>query len=276
MNASVLSIRLLSLLEKMPSSKQDVHLFRTTIRRLEVHLANPPAKIAKPLKRLRKKAGTVRDIDVHLSLLKPLLSPPAAANRALILAEQRKLREILKARHDRQLDSLQDAVADARPMLEKKLPALAGSVASIAPTARDLRRRIGRARRRFLQLTRRVPKGARQLHQLRIQTKKLRYSIEPLPTGEAVELTAKFKLVQDAIGAWHDWATLAELARRTLSADAEPLCAALEARTGREHNKARRAVQNVRSWMNRRRPASTAPEPQPTIHAIHQVIPKAG
>ncbi len=40
-NESVLSIRLLFLLERMPASKQDVHLLRTAIRHLEVRLANP-------------------------------------------------------------------------------------------------------------------------------------------------------------------------------------------------------------------------------------------
>ena len=270
MNASVLSIRILSLLERMPASKQDVHLLRTTIRRLEVQLANPPAKLAKSLRNLRKKAGKVRDIDVHLTLLKRPLSPPASADHDTISAAQEKLREILKARHDRHLGSLQDAVTDARPHMEAKLPILAERAALRVPNARSAHRQTSQARQRFLHLSRRVPKDAAQLHQLRIQTKKLRYSLEPLEAfEESVELVAKFKQVQDAIGSWHDWATLAELAQRKLpSSDAEPLCAVLQARAAREYAKAHHAVQSVRSWMGGGNPVASvaaASEPQKLI-----------
>ena len=281
MNASVLSIRFLSLLERMPSSKQDVHLLRTTIRRLEVQLANPPAKVAKLLKNLRKKAGKVRDIDVHLALLKPPLSHPASPHRDsktrdVVSDSQKELREILKARHDRRLDSLQDAVAEARPRLGSKLPALAERASLAVPSARDAHRQTKQARERFLQLPRGVPTDAGQLHRLRIKTKKLRYSLEPLQAfqgdacEDAVELAAKFKQVQDAIGAWHDWATLAQLAQRKLpSSGAEPLCAALRARTAREYRKARRAAQNVRSWIwGGKLVAAPASEPQRLIHKV--------
>lgn len=255
----------------MPSSKQDVHLLRTTIRRLEVQLANPPAKVAKPLKNLRKKAGKVRDIDVHIGLLKPPLAPSVSPDHDAISSAQERLREILKAKHDRQLDSLQKQVAEDRPLLEAKLPALADRAALRAPNARAARRQTRQARQRFLQLTRRVPTDAQQFHQLRIQIKKLRYSLEPLESlEEAAELAAKFKQVQDAIGNWHDWATLAELAQSKLSSsDAEPLCAALQARSGREYSKARRAAQNVRSWMSGRKPVASlavVSEPQRLIH----------
>lgn len=281
-DASVLSIRFLSLLERMPSSKQDVHFLRTTIRRLEVQLANPPAKVAKPLKDLRKQAGKVRDIDVHLALLKPPLPSPTSPDRDAVYASQEKLRQLLKSRRERRLDSLQAIVADAKPRLEAKLPTLAELAASSPPTASDARRQTKQARQRYLQLTRRIPTDARQLHQLRIEAKKLRYSLEPLQTfqgpafKDATELAAKFKQVQDAIGAWHDWATLAELAQRKLSSsDAEPLSAALEARTAREYAKARRIAQNVRSWMSGRKPVASltlAGEPQQSTHkVIHKV-----
>ncbi len=244
----------------MPVSKRDVHLLRTTIRRLEVQLANPPAKVAKSLKGLRKEAGKVRDIDVHLAMLKRPLSPRTSTNREAISAAQEELREILKARHDRHLSSLQDEVTDARPLLEAKLPALAEHVALGVPSASDARQRTQQARERFLQLTRRVPEDPEKLHQLRIQAKKLRYSLEPLEAfEESVELVAKFKQVQDAIGNWHDWATLAQLAQRKLSSSgAGPLCAALQARTGREYSKARRAAQSVRSWMGGGEPVASA------------------
>ena len=274
MNVSVLSIRLLSLLEKMPSSERDVHLLRTTIRRIEVQLADAAAKVAKPLKSLRKKAGKVRDVDVHLALLKPPLlpntpTPNDPTTREAIAGLQDKLREILKVRHDRQLDSLRDAVTEARPLLEAKLPAIVEHADLAEPTPRDAHRQTRQARQRFLQLTRRVPEDAQELHQLRIQAKKLRYAMEPLqPFEEAVELVAKFKQVQDAIGSWHDWATLAQLAQRKLT-DAAPICAVLQARTAREYRKARRVALNVRSWMSEPKPAAAL---TPASDRNHQTI----
>ncbi len=247
---SVLSIRLLSLIEKKPDSRHDVHQLRTTIRRLEVQLANPPKKVAKSLKHLRKKAGKVRDIDVHLGLIKTPLAPRRSPNRDAIATAQEKLRDVLKTRRDRRLDSLLDEVSDARPLLESKLPIVAEGVTRGTPSASDVHHQTSQARQRFLQLTRRVPGDPQQLHQLRIDTKKLRYSLEPLETfPEPVEAVAKFKQVQDAIGDWHDWLTLTQLAQRKLPSSAAPLCSALQARTGREYKKARRVAENVRSWI---------------------------
>src|ERR1019366_278679 len=149
----VLSIRLLALLEKVSAraGTEDVHRLRTTVRRLEVQLGAPPAKVAnrgankvankvaKSLKALRRKAGKVRDIDVHLGLLKPpRLSPsPARRPRASAPPEARpqpwaqpwaqsqdKLRQILQHKRGRQLGALRRLVAEAAPLLESRLPAL--------------------------------------------------------------------------------------------------------------------------------------------------------
>jgi CHAD domain-containing protein len=257
----------------MPSSEQDVHLLRTTIRRLEVQLADPPAKVAKSLKDLRKEAGKVRDIDVHLALLKPPLSRPRSPDRDAVSTAQEKLRAILKSRHDRRLDSLQHMVTAVRPRLVAKLPALAERAALHLSGARDAQHQTRQAREQFLQLTRRVPTDPGQLHRLRIKTKRLRYAMEPLEAfPDAAELAEKFKHVQDAVGTWHDWATLTLLAQRKLpSSDAEPLCAVLQARTGREYRKARRAAQNVRSWMSGKPAASLVIVARNSQRVIHKV-----
>jgi CHAD domain-containing protein len=236
-----------------------------------VQLGSSPARIAKTLKALRRKAGKVRDFDVHLGLLKSSrLSLPAAD----------KLREVLKEKRARQLGKLRSSVDEAAPLLEAHLPALVEShlkVATVSPD--DARQRASRARRRFLRWTRDIPVDEQRLHQLRIRIKKLRYSLEPLETcKEAVALVAKFKQVQDAIGRWHDWATLEQLAGRYLDAsdgetsDAALACQALHARTVREYRKARRTAQNVRSGMNGPRPLA----PAAATHASSKLIRKAG
>ncbi len=321
---AVLSIWLLALLERIPgerhrppdrapaarhgaiparhSEKQDVHRLRTTVRRLEVQLSNPPAKVAKSLKALRREAGKVRDIDVHLGLLKSSLlprlavrgriSPSAGSSGVRVSPAQQELREILEERRDRHLASLRDLVTEVRPLLEARLPALVELASSGTPSARQAHQQASLACNRFLQWTRTIPEDPARLHRLRINAKKLRYSMEPLQAfDEAAELAGKFKQVQDAIGTWHDWTTLHELAERRLdSADAEPLFAALSARTEREYRKARRVARSVRAWIIGHKPVASAaaagppqPERQPLLHTrqaptqeSQPVIPKAG
>jgi CHAD domain-containing protein len=272
-STAALSSRLLSLLEKSPARKQDVHLLRTTVRRLEVRLGNTPAKIAKTLKDLRKKAGRVRDIDVHLGLLKSPLLPKSSADCDSVSAMQDELRQVLKAKRERHLDSLRDAVAAAAPLLQARLPVLAASsTLGVSTSARDAHRQASQARDRFLQWTRPVPEEDDKLHQLRIRTKKLRYSLEPLEAfPECVELAAKLKQVQDHIGRWHDWATLSQLAQHELhSCEAEPLCAALRRRSGSQYRRARRAAESARSWMTGGKPVASVSAAPNSMNRIHK------
>jgi CHAD domain-containing protein len=251
LNPAVLSIHLLALLEKVSARAgiEDVHRLRTTVRRLEVQLGDPPARIARPLKSLRRRAGKVRDLDVHLGLLKPPLLSTQPQEKL-----QDKLRQILKDKRARQLGKLRARVAKAAPLLESRLPALVERTSHAAAALHDARQQAARARQQFLQWTQEIPADEAGLHQLRIQTKKLRYSLEPLLAHEeAAALVAKFKQVQDAIGKWHDWVTLEQLAARYLdpAAESAPLSNALHAHCEREYRHARRTAQTVRSWLSR-------------------------
>lgn len=277
MTPAVLTVRLLALLERVSgrASRQDVHLLRTTVRRLEVQLGKPPAKIAKSLKALRRQAGQVRDLDVHLGLLKSPL--PLARGLHVAVRQkngheaepeaQKELRKILKTQRDRRLKSLRKLVTDARPMLQERLPEIAESSAPATPAAAEVHRQAVRARDRFLQWTRTIPSRPDRLHRLRINTKKLRYSLEPLASfSEAADLVARFKAVQDAIGDWHDWATLEELARQHLdSSDAGPLCKALAARSARQYQQALRAAQSARNVIQGRKPVASVAAIRPQV-----------
>jgi CHAD domain-containing protein len=268
LNPAVLSIHLLALLEKVSARAgiEDVHRLRTTVRRLEVQLGTPPArvanKVAKSLKSLRRGAGKVRDLDVHLGLLNPPLLPTQPQDKS-----QDKLRQVLKDKRARQLGSLRARVAKSAPLLESRLPAIVEHAPHAAVSPRDARQQAGRARQQFLQWTQEIPADAEGLHRLRIRTKKLRYSMEPLLAHEeAAALVAKFKQVQDAIGKWHDWLTLEQLAARYLdTADAAPLRDALHAHCEREYRRARRTAQSVRQWLNEAQPAALAAHPSPKL-----------
>jgi len=251
----------------------DVHKLRTTVRRVEVRLTHCPPKVAKSLRSLRKQAGKVRDIDVHLDLLKaPLFTAPAPAGGAASVRDQ--LRGALKSKRTRHEDSLLHLVGDAAPLLESKLPKVVRQSAVPEPDASNVRQRTAEARQRFLQWTRNIPEAGAQLHRLRIDAKKLRYSLEPLSAfAEAAEMADRLKQVQDAIGSWHDWATLLELACRELgSPNSEPAYAALEARVTREFNKAHRTTERVRHWMESAKPAA----PASRVNSSQNMLRKAG
>ena len=267
-NPATLSIRLLALLEKASqrAGKGVVHRLRTTVRRLEVHLGTPPPKIAKSLKKLRKKAGKVRDIDVHLGLLQaPLL--PARGRRASDSPEvqtQEKLQSLLEKKRDSQSSALRALVKQTTLLLEERLPVLVEQRSEPSIPLQEARKRASRARRRYLQWTRSIPEAPQRLHQLRINAKKLRYEMEPLQNcQEAVELAEQFKKVQDAIGQWHDWATLAEIAdqcfdSKSQDSKAAPVLQALHARVEREYRRARRSAESVRSWITGSTPAKAS------------------
>ena len=241
-----------------------MHRLRTTVRRLEVQLPGAPARTAKSLKSLRRKAGKVRDIDVHLALLEPPLLPqpsaprgdgpalPAAPPAAALEGAQQELRQLLKARRVRHLVSLRHRVSEAASLLAASLPGLVAAATRVPASAGEALQQTALARQQFLQWTHVLPVDAGRLHQLRIQTKKLRYLLEPFELHpEAVELAAKFKQVQDAIGSWHDWATLLQFAGRALkSPDAALLRAALQVRAASQFRQARHTVQSVRSALN--------------------------
>ena len=256
-----LSVRLLALLGKMADKgdEEDVHKLRTTVRRLEVQLGQCPPKIAKSLKSLRRKAGKVRDVDVHLGLLRSsLFTGPAAAPNAAAVCD--KLRRALESERERHVESLLRVVEDAAPLLEARLPKVVQHAAKPEPGARAAHHFTNAARLKFLQWTRSIPEEGAPLHRLRIDAKKLRYSLEPLSAfAESAEVAEHLKQVQDAIGTWHDWATLLELAGRELGSGAsEPAYAAMEVRTTREFLKARRTAERVRQWMIAAKPAAAA------------------
>ncbi|HEX9201935.1 MAG TPA: CHAD domain-containing protein [Acidobacteriaceae bacterium] len=284
LNPAILSIRLLALLETIPdrSSKKKVHETRTTVRRLEAQLGDCPKKLAKSLKGLRKQAGKVRDIDVHLGILKEPLALGSRSRAAKSRAtnsrtansddgekSQEKLQRFLKSERKSQSKGLRALVSSSAPLLKKRLPAMAERASEHEHNAQDAHRLCARARKNFLQWTRNIPSDEARLHSLRINTKMLRYSLEPMEQfDDAAELASKFKVVQDAIGEWHDWATLAQLAERELkSAAAKPIRGALQAGARREYRKALRAAQSVRTWMTKpitskpavSKPATTKP-----------------
>jgi len=237
--------RQLSKLASKPQP-QNVHRFRTYTRRLEAlleelasGLGGNEKKLLKSLTCLRRRAGRVRDLDVQISALRSLKIPQEPERKAHLLR----------------------TLSDIRVKREKKL-----HQALDRATLRELRRRLKKAKRRrfdceadpialgrrlFAQVTRlQVPLTEEILHKYRTAGKRIRYVVESAErVPEASEMLATLKVMQDALGDWHDWLMLTQTADKILPevSQSSPLLTALRNVTGAKYRHALQVVTETRS-----------------------------
>ena len=197
---------------------KDVHRLRTTIRRIESlisyshpDLGKKQERILEDMADLRKRAGKVRDMDVQMGLLGQLANGSAASDRRILI-------ELLKGKRVRQAKRLASAVKNldgekffsqmdriakksaSGPSVDNKpMAPLQEAQAQLAGLAAD-----------FASRTTLKP---RRLHEARIKLKMVRYMAEIAEeSAEQQGFLRDLKSVQNAVGAWHDWAELAKTA----------------------------------------------------------------
>jgi CHAD domain-containing protein len=210
---------------------ENVHRFRTGTRRLQILLGElspkmdrNQKKLLKLLGRIRKRAGKLRDLDVQLAALRTLKIP----------------------QEPRRKTQLVNHLIELRAKQEKKL-----RKAVDQETVREIRKRLKRAGKNFNPEASRDPlavaiamlEGINRedapvtealLHQYRILSKRARYAAEfAEPSPKAQQFIAGVKLIQDALGDWHDWLTLTQTTSEHLGEVREsPLVAELHNVTG--------------------------------------------
>lgn len=199
-----------------------VHKLRTTIRRVETAISvrgevDDRKKLLKQLSRMRKAAGHLRDVDVHLDILHGLGARGAGSD---FDAVKKYLKRHRQKREKKLTETLEKQLDDGLLKRLKQSSASSSSNAvesSIAVTeiAQEL-------------IAKGTPTPAEPaLHGFRIACKHLRYSAELAPESrERDVLLAELKKVQDAIGAWHDVITLRAEAEQ-LVGTASPLVSRL-------------------------------------------------
>lgn len=208
-----------------------VHRLRTTTRRIEAQLAlidllpgtpdhtKLARKTRRILKKLRRAAGEVRDLDVQMDLIESI-------------ADERPTREITKDsdrlrsdfKEDRKesekelLHLLQQQKSDLAPLLEDLLDALEPveelslTSAQLTTLAKDwFHANIPPARDG-------VEDDTDHLHAIRKIAKLTRYLAENAPKEAATarRLAQSFEDLQQSGGEWHDWLVLAEIAEKKL------------------------------------------------------------
>jgi CHAD domain-containing protein len=234
--------------------KTAVHRLRTSIRRVEAQLqllailsGLPPhrhqiGKALRLLKKLRRAAGKVRDIDVQRDLLRTDAGSKKAARRLdpEIRKQSRELRGELKLKRgkhaERLLQLLKKHQSDL-PLLFEKLLAEFAPAQSLTLSEGEL---TSLTRKWFEDRAHRradLPSGPptiQQLHKIRKRAKTARYLAESAPESAkaAHRLAARFEKLQQAGGEWHDSLLLAEIAAHKLGKSAK-LPQSLDRKTGR-------------------------------------------
>jgi CHAD domain-containing protein len=215
--------------------KPSVHRLRTTTRRIEAqfellamlpHL--PPhkkesRKALRLLKKLRRAAGRVRDLDVQRGLIDTEVTARNGHARpdTELRKEANSLTSTLKRKRDEEAAELQQLLKKHRFKYPHVFEKLLDALAPAEPLTLTESRLTTLIREWYAQHTpcsTSAPNDTAQLHDIRKRAKLARYLAESAPKSaiSARHLAAHFEDVQQAGGKWHDWLLLHELSAAEL------------------------------------------------------------
>ena len=229
----------------------------------------------KLLKKIRRAAGAVRDLDVHRKLLEkqwlakkdseheatpeasaadggsgpaetqPGMDVPVAAPNP-VEEQARDLDTWLKHARQHHAQPLMKAAGKWSERLEDELASFEGAM-------RQVRRRSQRsaavvALEEFARLSHQMQRlDSGNLHDFRKGAKKARYMAEAGGDDrEAGTVGKALKKLQDEIGDWHDWLVLAEEAHHALGANGAELTALIEAQRDEHYAQALKTAERMR------------------------------
>ncbi len=206
-----------------------VHLIRTTARRLEAvldtlvdHPDRKQRKLRRRLKRLRRGAGAVRDLDVQIVALRKLKIGREQERKARLLQalnEQRAEREqaLIKALDPKDIQKIRKGLHRWSAEISSGKP-MEGSTAKALDREAEFDG-LTTALRQFSTLSRQVRSlTPENLHPYRTRCKRIRYVAEMAGNApDAKRIVEQLKRAQDAIGDWHDWQTLTQTAESLFS-----------------------------------------------------------
>ena len=268
-----------------------VHDLRTITRRVEALLDaltvepdRKQRKLLRRLKRLRRRAGRVRDIDVQILALRTLKIGRDAGRKAQLARylgdrrsrRERKLRRALDPGTIRDLRrrlSRAEKALLAPPPAPRPVAAAAKAApgAATPPAPREEIQPVSLALRMFATIAKQ--QGAfteATLHRFRTRSKRVRYVAEMAGDDpEAKRMVAQIKRMQDSIGDWHDWLTLTQTAQKLFAEPVDgPLIAALRNVTRAKFMEATRHASDLkRSLLDRAQAAAKAAAAKPAAAA---------
>ncbi len=225
-----------------------VHQLRTTVRRVETLVAANStgakhSKLLKQLKTLRRRGGKVRDVDVQVLALRSI----RVGHKREKLEVRHALEQLRKKRSRKLVKAIEDATGSG---LRKRLKATAAALSAPQADAgsNDHAGALASALDKFANMaTEYPPLSADNLHQFRMECKRIRYLAEIESDHPAAEQVVNlFKRIQDAIGEWHDWVNLEQTAEEVLASPNSPLLAAVRAGKQAKFNEALRVTGDVK------------------------------
>lgn len=234
------------------ASPKNVHHLRTTVRRMESLVSYSNPELGKKLERslakmadLRKRAGKVRDLDVQIELLHVL-------GNGSTVRDRKTLAELLEKKRDRQVSRLVSALKKVQDskffnrihrVAEELDQTKAEKILPQAPLA-EAKSQLSEMATGFSE--HKVIKISR-LHDARISLKKIRYLAEAAEESqEQKDFTRQLKIVQDAIGDWHDWQELTATAEKRFSDRVNcPLLREVRALLAARHSTATSSMNNL-------------------------------
>ncbi len=242
------------------ASPETVHDLRTTARRIETLISayslndRDSTKLAKQLASLRRRAGSLRDVDVHLAALDAIRLDNGVRDRALLRKHLTKMRN---KREKKLMRALDKAVSKG---IEKKMTRTEERLTTVSDGFRATDY-LGQALSKFRNLAESHPHLTEAtLHRFRIDCKRIRYVAEISSDPAAAKLVvSRLKSIQDAIGDWHDWLTLTEVATDVLPNTATGLMAALRTHTRSKYNEAIRVCRDATRELLAVHAAKTSP-----------------
>ncbi|HLZ39633.1 MAG TPA: CHAD domain-containing protein [Candidatus Sulfotelmatobacter sp.] len=223
--------KLRKLLKKMPArpAPEDVHDFRTHSRQLEANLeafaldtARTGRRILKPLSRLRKRAGKVRDMDVLTGYVSRMPQQDDEQDCSVELleylgAQRRKYADKFDAVSRQDGAKLRKVLKKGKrkfAKLESRLDkdSAGGNSIAIDPTASAIEIAA--------ELSAPARLNRANLHAFRLKVKELR-NVLKLADSPDQRLIDVLGDVKDAIGEWHDWEELIAIAEKALDHGAQ-------------------------------------------------------
>ncbi len=165
-------------------AEDSVHDLRVSVRRLTALLdlilvlqrSSPILRLQKRLRKLLKRLGPLRDLQVELTAVRGIESTPEMIffNAYLRKKEQQQIRRVLKKTNNEMKRKLQAGVRHTRASCQRLE---SGLVAAAFPVA--VRRHLRMHHRRFISATKLLdPENADSLHAMRIAFKNFRYALE--------------------------------------------------------------------------------------------------
>jgi len=218
--------KLRKLLKKMGSQPavEDVHDLRTSSRRLEASFQasldteRNSRKVLKKVRKIRKAAGKVRDMDVLTGYLSGV-HPPDNERACMV-----QLLEHLGAQRARHAKKLVAKRRQYGSSLRKQLQRISRDMDHALPQDGNGRsdgnsidaQAAASALRLISELRQPARLGKNNLHPYRLKVKELRNVLEMAQNAKQQEFVDTLGKVKDAIGEWHDWEELATIAQGIL------------------------------------------------------------